>query len=82
MDITGKFRDQVIGTASLTESDTLIRIIINDTVFINKFLRAPDSVLGSPTYLQEYMNGLYITMEDAVSEGVFLKMAWQTEMLV
>ena len=78
MDITGKYRDQVIGTARLLANDTLIKVLITDTVFINKFLQAPDSVLGSIPYLQEYVNGLYITTEDAVSGGVLVSMDWQT----
>ena len=72
MDITGKYREQIIGSASFPATDTVIKIRITDDVFINKFLQAEDSVLGNTTYLQEYINGLYITTEEVLSGGIFM----------
>ena len=69
MDITGKYRDQVLGTGQVSENDSVVKIWITDNDFIDKFLTAQDSVLGYTKYLRELISGLYISCDDALSEG-------------
>ena len=68
-DITGQYREDELGQGWMSPEDTLIRIPITDTIFINRFLQAEDSILGKTAYLQEYIYGLYITSDDVTTEG-------------
>ena len=68
-DITDLYRQPELGYGWMTKNDTLIRIQITEETFINKFLQAEDSILGSTDYLQEMMYGLYITGDDVATEG-------------
>ena len=71
MDISGKYREQEIGTGWLSSHDSIIRVEISDETFINKFFEAEDSVLKERGYLQQLVKGLYITTDDVVSDGMF-----------
>jgi hypothetical protein len=68
-DISGLYREPELGHGWMSKDDTLIRIPITEETFINKFLQAEDSILSTTTYLQELMNGLYITGDDVTTEG-------------
>ena len=68
-DSTGRYRLPELGQGWMTREDTLINISITDSVFINKFLEADDSILDNTGYLQEMMYGLYITSDDVMTEG-------------
>jgi hypothetical protein len=68
-DITGLYRESELGRGWMSPEDTLIRIPITETTFINRFLQAEDSILGNTGYLQELMYGLYITSDDVTTEG-------------
>lgn len=76
MDITGKFRDEVLGTAMVEPGDTVIEIWIEDEEFRNKFRDADDSMLNSAVYLQQIMRGLYITCDDPVNGGMLASLDW------
>jgi hypothetical protein len=69
MDMTGKYRQPELGSVQLPAGDTLARIFITDTVFLNKFLYAEDTILSNSDYLQELMYGLYLTTDDPSDEG-------------
>jgi hypothetical protein len=69
MDITGLYRQPELGHGWMTRDDTIIRIQITDSAFINKFLQAEDSILASTNYIQELMYGLYIATDDVTTEG-------------
>ncbi len=68
-DISGLYRQPELGNGWMTRDDTLVRIRITEEEFINKFLKAEDSILSSSTYVQQMMYGLYITSDDVVTEG-------------
>jgi hypothetical protein len=68
-DITGLYRQPEIGQGWMTRDDSLINIRITDTIFINKFLQAEDSILDNTGYLQEMMYGFYITSDDVTTSG-------------
>jgi hypothetical protein len=68
-DITGLYRQPEIGHGWMTREDSLISIRITDSLFINKFLRAEDSILDYTGYLQEMMYGLYVTSDDVTTAG-------------
>ena len=68
-DITGKYRDPALGTGLVTENDSIVQIEITDMEFINKFLTAEDSILTYTEALRDLVKGLYITCDDAMSEG-------------
>jgi hypothetical protein len=63
----------------MTKDDSLINVRIADSVFINKFLQADDSILGNLTYLQEMMNGLYITSDDVLTAGGIARISVDAE---
>ena len=68
-DVTGKYREPEIGSITLTEGNTLMKVFITDQVFINKFLTAHDSILRSEENLQKFMNGIYFTTNQAIDKG-------------
>jgi hypothetical protein len=76
MNISGKYSNQELGSTILSENDSLLEILITDEVFINKFLTAEDSVLKSDEYLSQLIKGLYITCDDAISDGIMLTIDW------
>jgi hypothetical protein len=73
MDISGLYREDVLGSTTIQHGDTVVRLHITDREFIDKFLTAPDSVLDITAYLQEYIKGLYLTTNDPVDGGNIFK---------
>lgn len=69
MDMSGRYKEPELGSASISQSDTIIKIYITNQEFIEKFLTADDSILKSFYYVQELMYGLYLTTDDAVDDG-------------
>ena len=76
MNISGKYSDQELGSTIVSVNDTLLEILITDEVFINKFITAEDSVLKNNEYLSQLIGGLYLTCDDAVSDGIMLTIEW------
>ncbi len=72
-DMTGKYRETLLGSASIAGGDTLIKIFIWDEEFINKFLQAEDSMLRNTENLQQLMKGLYLTTGEASDAGSMIK---------
>ena len=68
-DITGKYREPELGSATIFPGDTMARIYITDREFIDKFLTAEDTLLSDPINLQAYMYGLYYTTDKTYDEG-------------
>jgi hypothetical protein len=68
-DVSGKYREPALGTGLVRETDSLVKVEITDVEFINKFLTAEDSILEYTEALWDLVNGLYITCEDALTEG-------------
>ncbi len=69
MDMTGKYRETRLGTASIAEGDTTVQIRISEPEFINKFLTAHDSMLRYSENLRKLMNGFYLRASQAFDEG-------------
>ncbi|MFC2080910.1 DUF4270 family protein [Bacteroidota bacterium] len=69
MDVTGRYREPELGSASFTKGDSLAKIYITNQEFIEKFRTAHDSILSTTVYLQKLMYGLYLTTDDADDEG-------------
>ena len=72
MDIEGRFNPAVLGSGEINASDSIVKISIEDTDFINKLLMAPDSVYKNNDYLQSYINGLYFVPVLQSGEGAML----------
>ena len=71
-DMTGKYRENELGSVPIPPDDTIARIHITDQEFIDKFLTADDSVLISSNYLQQLVDGLYLKTGDAIDGGKLL----------
>jgi hypothetical protein len=68
-DVSAKIKQPPLGSAQIFPDDSLAIVDITDQEFIDKFLLAEDSILGTRNYLQEYIYGLYYTTDLPADEG-------------
>ena len=66
--LTGKYNLIPLGTATFSPKDSLIKIILTDTDFLNRFINQNDSIYTVASNFTKVFKGFYIKT-DAVTEG-------------
>lgn len=67
--IEGKYDPEEIGSASFNAKDTIIKVIIDNQNFINKFLTAEDSMFQSNANFRQVFKGFYFAVEPKTENG-------------